>query len=119
MRQFPLFIVFLTTSLTQAFLDNYYCGVEPVSKSISYLTASLCGTDPVNHCCYEHDACYEWNKTPEAVAQCDRIFADCTYRAYAQVNQKVCANLVYWTHGRVVADLGSNLKGLFGYTNSV
>jgi hypothetical protein len=47
-----LFLI-LCFSIVSAYLDSYYCGAGPLSKTISYLTSSACGTEPINGCCYQ------------------------------------------------------------------
>lgn len=71
----------------------------------------------VNYCCYEHDGCYENSmNSPAVLAMCDQQFATCTFEAYQRIGQPSCAYLAYYSHGKLVADLGGFLRNLVGYS---
>ncbi|KAE9554403.1 hypothetical protein FO519_002395 [Halicephalobus sp. NKZ332] len=108
-------LIISTFGIGVAYLDTYYCGEGPLSKTLSYLTTYSCGTDLINDCCFAHDSCYEWNLWTPYIVSCDDVFANCTYDAYIKNNQTFCANLIYYTHGKLMVDLGSVFRSLNGY----
>ena len=75
-----------------AFMPEYYCGIDPLTKMASVLFSGLCPKDKcewqkpnlnfyrwksdckllVNWCCFQHDNCYDALRWPSLLPICDR-----------------------------------------------